>query len=394
MLEFKKCMRALRKSLKFLLIFLGAIVCMVLIMSRVMQNAQILTLVDVGIVISPEDETETSLVTQYISSMGSVRSICRFQYLDEEEALEQLEDGSLQAVIVLPDSFYDDVDSGKNTPATLYLPEDGELNVEIFRELLGDGVSFLQTAEAGVYAVLGVAKDADLAVKYSKVGDLVATEYILTALGRGILYEQTICLPIGDVNYYQYYFTSGMLIFLLLMGISFGSLYRRQAKVVEQKLRIYGLGCWKLTAVKIAVMTIPLWIAAVIWYGGGCCATSYLDAAFLYWDSSVIWKLLILGGAIACFFHLIYGLSGQNSSNVIILLAVLALMILCSGLVVPPSYLPMAAQTAGSVLPLTFWQTFSLDALFAEAVAADYIRISAWAGISVLAGGVALWKNG
>ncbi|MCC8150991.1 MAG: ABC transporter permease [Lachnospiraceae bacterium] len=394
MLELKKSIRALRKSLKFLLIFLGAIVCMILIMSQVMQNAQILALVDVGIVISPEDETETSLVTQYISSMGSVRSICRFRYLDEEEALEQLEEGSLQAVIVFPDSFYDDVDSGKNTPAILYLSENGGLNVEIFRELLGDGVSFLQTAEAGVYAMLGAAKDADLAVKYGRVGDLVATEYILAALGRGVLYKQTICLPIGDVNYYQYYFTSGMLIFLLLMGISFGSLYRRQAKVVEQKLRIYGLGCWKLTAVKIAVMAIPLWIAAVIWYAGGCCATAYLDTAFLYWDRSVIWQLLILGGVIACFFHLIYGLSGQNSSNAIILLAVLAVMILCSGLVVPSSYLPMAVQTAGSVLPLTFWQTFSLDVLFAEAVAADYIRIAAWAGISVLAGGVALWKNG
>lgn len=393
-LEYKKTVLVLGKSLKYMIIFVGAIVCAVFMLSQVMQNSQILTLVEVGIVLSPEDETETGMVTQYISSMGSVQSICRFLYLEEEEALKQLEEGSLQAVIVFPDTFYNDINTGKNTPAILYLPEDGALNVEVFRELLGDGVSFLQTAEAGVYAALDVAADSEIVIRYNQVDDTVADHYILSALKRGELFDQAVCLPIGDVNYFQYYFTSGLLLFLLLMGIPFSALYRRQSRVVEQKIRLYGMGCWKLTAVKISVMTASLWAAALIWYICGCRASAFLQDVFLYLDGTVIWKLLFLGFAIACFFHLIYGVSGQSSSNIVILLAVSAAMILCSGLVIPSGYLPAAAQAAGNILPLTFWQTFSLRALFSETAAADYVRISVWAGISVAAGGIALWKNG
>ena len=156
-LEGKKSLIAARKSMVKFIVMLLLIAGGVLAVSLVMKDAGVFQTAEIGVVI-PEDEAQTKMVAQFISAMDSVKSVCHFQYLDQGEAMESLEEGTLDAVLSLPEQFYEDVDSGKNTPATIYFPENAPLNTRVFGELVTDGVSLLRTAEAGVYAAYDTAQ--------------------------------------------------------------------------------------------------------------------------------------------------------------------------------------------------------------------------------------------
>lgn len=84
----------------------------VLAVSLVMKDAGVFQTAEIGVVI-PEDEAQTKMVAQFISAMDSVKSVCHFQYLNQDKAMASLEKGTLDAVLSLPEQFYEDVDSGK-----------------------------------------------------------------------------------------------------------------------------------------------------------------------------------------------------------------------------------------------------------------------------------------
>ena len=137
-LEGKKSLIAARKSMVKFIVMLLLIAGGSLAVSLVMRDAGVFQTAEIGVVI-PEDEAQTKMVAQFISAMDSVKSVCHFQYLDQGEAMASLEEGTLDAVLSLPEQFYEDVDSGKNTPATIYFPENAPLNTRVFGELVTDG---------------------------------------------------------------------------------------------------------------------------------------------------------------------------------------------------------------------------------------------------------------
>ena len=139
-LEGKKSLIAARKSMVKFIVMLLLIAGGVLAVSLVMKDAGVFQTAEIGVVI-PEDEAQTKMVAQFISAMDSVKSVCHFQYLNQDKAMASLEKGTLDAVLSLPEQFYEDVDSGKNTPATIYFPENAPLNTRVFGELVTDGVS-------------------------------------------------------------------------------------------------------------------------------------------------------------------------------------------------------------------------------------------------------------
>ena len=175
--ECKRTWKTLLKSIGSYCACLLLTAVLVAAFSEIMQNAQVFQKVNIGIAI-PEGESISRLATQYISSMDSVRSVCDFYYLDEQEAVEQLKQGTLQAVVVLPEGFYHDVQVGINPLAQIYFPKDVAQNTQVFEELVTAGVSFLQTAEAGVYAGLDTASYYGIELQGAGLGDTIAYLFV------------------------------------------------------------------------------------------------------------------------------------------------------------------------------------------------------------------------
>lgn len=391
-LELKRSFQILKKTILNFILVIAILVTGITAVSYTMMQSQVFQQVEVGVV-APGEDSITQIVVQFISAMKSVRSVCNFRYMDEETATEALEDGDLQAVILLPVNFYEDVDSGKNTPAKILLPKDSGLNVKVFQELLRDGVSLLQTAEAGVYATYEVLREDDPVMNSADIGDFLAEQYTLEALERQKLFEEQMVSPFGDMISTQYYYLSVCLIILLMAGLNMGYLYRKQSRAVEQKLMIYGLRGWNSAVLKMIVMTLFLYFLALLLYGAGILLTRYTPLELVYWYPDVLAGMLLLCIAISVYFHMIYVLTDGGVQGVSVLLAVNVVMILASGLILPESYFPKWVQCFGSVMPLRIWTEYAMEVLFDQVTVMSAVRLLAITGIELGIGGIALCRK-
>lgn len=386
-LEGKKSLRVARKSIVKFIVMLLLIAGGVLAVSLVMSDAGVFQTAEIGVVI-PEDENQTKMVAQFISNMDSVKSVCHFQYLDQKSALDALDAGSLDAVISLPEQFYEDVDSGKNTPATIYFPENAPLNTRVFGELVTDGVSLLRTAEAGVYAAYDTAGIYRAELTNDQIGDVIADLYIYEALDRTLVFQKSVYSSLGKADLYQYYFSAGVLILLLMLGVNQSHLYQRQSRAVENKIRIYGIGEGKNALIKLLLMTIPLWLAGTIIYVAGCAVSKQYHLSFLWFDREVLAGTLLLAAVIAAYFHVVYTISGESTRGTVVLLAVNMLQVIASGIVIPTAYLPKLFEKIAPFFPLTFWDNYYLKLLFFGIDARDtkllFLMLFGFLGVSVI----------
>ena len=275
-LEYKKSAKVLLKSTVSLLLAAVLLLGGAAVLSHVFFGSRMFQAIDVGVAV-PEGEKETKAVLRFLSAMESVESVCNFRYLPEDEAMEKLYEGEVQAVIVLPESLYEDMYSGEKGRIAVYLPEDPPFRVQVFRELLADGVSLLTTAEAGVLAASDLAGADAIAygerdetgfsqifpkMKPYEAANFISYEYIQCALGRDNMFDEYVYSPLGQMDLYQYYFAAAVSVLLLMSGLNYSFLYQGNSRAVEQKLRVMGLGTVKASFIKILVMANASWLLA------------------------------------------------------------------------------------------------------------------------------------
>lgn len=368
-IEFKKSIKVFQKSLISILLVLLVLTIGVAGFSYTLLQSQVFQLVKVAVVI-PDTEEQSKLILQFLSSMDSVKSICEFEYLDEETAFEQLENQEVQAIISLPENFYEDIYYGENTPATIYFPKEKDANQRLFEELLTSGMTLLQISEAGVYSTQYLAYEQQLDVDRGELGEYVALKYAKTILNRGAIYEAQVLSPLGGVAFTQYYFAAITLLVMFLSGILFGFLYRKENKAVEQKIQLYGLNAVSLSVIKIIVMTAYLWIIEMVIMAIGTILSKkdmFEDLAFSGMDFAKGSLFgLILALAIASFFHMVYSIGKDYQQGTVFLLVSGIVLFIGSGLIIPKAYLPVMVQKISVISPLTVFSRFQLDYLFGQ----------------------------
>ena len=363
--ECKRTWKTLLKSIGNFCACLLLTAALVAVFSALMQNAQVFHKVNIGIAI-PEGESISRLATQYISSMDSVRSVCDFYYLDEKEAVEQLKQGTLQAVVVLPEGFYHDVQVGINPPAQIYFPKDAAQNTQVFEELVTAGVSFLQTAEAGVYAALDTASYYGVELQGAGLGDTIAYLFANQMLKRDSVYSAQMLSPLGNLSVVEYYYAAGFVILLMMCGIQFGFLYGKRKRSVKDKLKIRGVGSIRQSVVKVLVMTMFLYVTGILYYFAGIGIASRTKTYFVLYQGKIWYVLLFLCLGIAIYFHVLYELAGTSSQAAVFVFAVNIITIIGTGVLIPEAYLGREIAGISRFLPMKYWNAYAAGILEGE----------------------------
>lgn len=373
-LEYKKSAKVLLKSTVSLLLAAVLLLGAAAVLSHVFFGSRMFQAIDVGVAV-PEGEKETKAVLRFLSAMESAESVCNFRYFPENEAKEKLYEGEVQAVIVLPESLYEDMYSGEKGRIAVYLPEDPPFRVQVFRELLADGVSLLTTAEAGVLAASDLAGTDAIAygerdeigfpkMKPYEAANFISYEYIQCALGRDNMFDEYVYSPLGQMDLYQYYFAAAVSVLLLMSGLNYSFLYQGNSRAVEQKLRVMGLGTVKVSLIKILVMANASWLLAAASYLAGCLFSRWGKFDFIWFHGSALLLLIPVSIGAAFYFHAVYSVFGKGMQGAVFLLSVNAVMVLCSGVVIPLAYLPEAVRRVGQYLPLNFLRQYCAEVFF------------------------------
>ncbi len=390
--ECKRTGKTLLKSIGSFCACLLLTAVLVAAFSAIMQNAQVFQKVNIGIAI-PEGESISRLATQYISSMDSVRSVCDFYYLDEQEAVEQLKQGTLQAVVLLPEGFYHDVQVGINPPAQIYFPKDAAQNTQVFEELVTAGVSFLQTAEAGVYAALDTASYYGVELQGAGLGDTIAYLFAHQMLKRDSVYSAKMLSTMGNLSVAEYYYAAGLVILLMMCGIQFGFLYGKRNRSVEDKLKIRGVGSIRQSVVKILVMTEFLYVTGLLYYFAGIGVAGWTKTYFVFYQGTTWYALMFLCLGIAIYFHVLYELSGNSSQAAVFVFAVNVITIIGAGVLIPEAYLGKEIAGISHFLPMKYWNVYAAGMLEGELSKDSVAGTVFFLLMGMAAGGFLSWRN-
>lgn len=392
LLEHKRSIKVLKKSMISQLLILLVIVSGIAAVSFSLLQSQVFKTVDVAMVI-PEEEKQTKFIVQLASNMDSIKSISHFYYLEEKEAIDKMKEGKLQAAVVFPKNFYEGIYMGESIPATIYLPKTMEVNTALFGQLISDSIALLQTAEAGVFASLDIAEAYEAQVNSVELANFISYLYMNEALNRGNIFDRQINSPIGTVDFIQYYFSSLVLVVLLISGLNFSFLYNKKGKAVEQKLKMYGMGKGQISCVFLLIMSNLLWITTIILYGVGCMIALVLKEPFLSFHIKHIFGFIPLCLSVAAYFHGVYAVAKEGFYGGTILLLFNIIMIVCSGILIPLAYLPKIVEKIGIFLPLNIWNRYYLNLLFGGVSLKELGILLGIMGIGVGIGVAGIWKN-
>lgn len=391
-LEWKRSLKVLGKSAVSLLVILCLTVGGVLGVSYILFHSQIFEPIQVAVVI-PESEEESKIIAQFLAGMESVRNVCRFEYMEEEKARTAVYEGKAQAAVVLPEDFYQDIYEGHPAKVKLLFPEKMDLNTAVFRELLSDGVSMIRTAEAGVFAAMDTAAVYETEMESYEIAEFISYEYIGNAFRRGEMFQESIYSPVGNLELSEFYIAAVLAVFLMMSGVNYGFLYKKESRAVEQKMYANGLGAISQTIVKITAMAGTLWILAAGCYLSGIGVLQAMGMREMGIDGAVFWKMVPLCFGMAAYFAMMYALAGRGMQGNLLLLCVNVLMIVCSGTVVPSAYLPGAVGSVGKWLPLNLFHGYSAEMLFGRLEVRQVLGMMIWI---LAAGGIGVlvtWKR-
>lgn len=302
--------------------------------------------IQVGVILPPEDYLSEQAV-RALGSMESVESICDFQYVTEEEGEKGLKDGSLAALLIVPENFVTGIIDGTNQPIDTVLREPLSLESLALKEITSAGARTLSTAQAAIYAA------DELCILENQRDFIPQTEaelnriYMNYSLNRDVYFMENKVSAAGDIGAVEYFAMSGAVLLLIFCGIPASPLMGKRSKVFCQKLKFLGIGnkayiTGEILSVWMLLLAVCITVAAVCLYKG-----------IIQWEAAVMqWSVFLLVSlAAAAIITAVYeGAGSQIPAMMILFWGGILMAFLCGG-ILPSSFLPEGVKTVGNFLP-------------------------------------------
>lgn len=219
------------------------------------------------------DDMLTRLAISYVESMESVKSLCSLEKMTVADGKSRLEEGELSALIVLPENVVEEILSGSNTPATVYIPKsaadgagEGVTGSRIFEELANSGIGMLQTAQAQIYAATDLSAKFEQGERLQSMYDDINRFNLELVGGREKLFKRKLLSATENNSYAVYYAGAFLALLALLAGMFIGGFSKRsrlQQRMIKRRAGVaYAaqLLCRAMAAVPLimVIFIVPL----------------------------------------------------------------------------------------------------------------------------------------
>lgn len=312
--------------------------------------------VKVGVTAPQEDKMVTALIT-YVERMNEISSLCEFMTVSEEEGKEQLEQGEISALIVVPENVLNHVYQNRQVSIRVYLPQTPTLESGLIREFSGACSSLVLSAKSGDCTAYEFYRRHRIAGDKEKVVRDMNGAYIRFVMLQGRMFKNTALTwkdEISDGNRLQ---VAGIVCLLLLMGIPAAGLTRRLPKTLERQLQRKGISRFFQQGVSISLLMICLYIA-----GAGALAATVFYRQLWQGVAASLFCLLPMCFFLASFFYFLYSCSSKPAGTVPMIFLLAVLFVFLPGGIFPPYMLPRGMVQLGQALPgglmiKTFWKS-------------------------------------
>ncbi len=313
----------------------------------------------------PEHDTYAQMAFTFLEH--SVKDICSFTQTDKEHAISLLKSKNVYAIILVPDNFIEHILNGTNSAATLLLPKENSLESILFCTLANAGVSYLSTAQAGIYAAEDTLISYEKWESLAKVQEELNKRYLSYPLNRNKVFQTKTISATGSLSLANYYICSGVVLLSLLTGISQYHYFRAESKELLLLLNRQGLSFFFLLLSKLLAITgIYVLLFFPILVFAKLLPIASLGGFFIY--TFTIQSFLLLLSTICP--------QPGNYSTLSAFLSILFLFL--SGAFIPSVFLPEPLRQLGHFLPSALFIK-----LFQELLTHTFSLLSALQGILI-----------
>ncbi len=367
-IEFKRAARAFMSGLISLIIIsiitIGSAAALFVLLQSLGVSEPI------KVAIASEDENAVpQMALKLMEGMDSIKAVCEFEMTDTDSARSGVSDGTYGAAVLLPFDFYNDVNTGINTPALVLVPEDMTGGIRNFGELIETGVSFIDTVEGGIYAVTDAYLVYGMKVSRSDMENYLTNLSFDILLKRTKMFDEEFDSSFDTRGLISYYSVCALLLIMLFSCTGFGYLYSERSSVVEYNFRRVGLGPVKTGFVKFFIMFIQLAVLSFLYNLVVRAGQRYLLgldnellAGFgrqLESASETLGNVLYILPVIFCicgFVHMFFCILRGREDAGLLLLIVFMIMLVLGGCIVPSVFLPDVAAGVGNYMPAAMWR--------------------------------------
>ncbi|BCZ44892.1 hypothetical protein psyc5s11_09590 [Clostridium gelidum] len=293
-----------------------------------------------------ENESSEKFMISIIKDMKSVKENCNFvQVNNEEAAYKMVEDGEAYGAIIIPKHLARDIMDGTNTPATVLLPNKSSIEAMLIKDLIDGGTKSLSSAQAGIYAITYEYEEVYNQRITKALQDNINIKYFDHTLARESYFNHKEISGAGELTPLEYYICSGLVFFMLLLGMVFSKALCPNNVAFYEKLKPYRIS----KGIVILTRIISVFISYVIIAISGFCL--YVGIAKYLGTDIVIFKIrdyiliLFIILCVVSFVVCIFTISESQISGTLILFITTIGMNFISGGFIPTVFLPKAIQS-------------------------------------------------
>ena len=272
-----------------------------------------------------------------------------FLEMNETDALDALQDGTVCAVLVLPKEMFSGILDSTNIPARLYLPGGDSVPSLLIGKYAQAGSLTLGSAQAGIYAATDLYKAYGITEHLSDIYYDINTANLKYALSRESTFFAKSTTATGEFSLIEYFGCTLFLCLLLFFGAGMGSFLGTPApKTFAEQLRRNGMG--PLSMELSLFLPLTLFYLVFVFALGGIAALLLPD---LFFSGLTVFYLFCTALCFSAYTQLIFSFA-RNTGQGLLLFSFLGLfMTLFAGGFLPYAFLPDFFTSLTPVLPLS-----------------------------------------
>lgn len=302
-------------------------------------------------VVAKEDDSTGRMALSMLGSMDSVESICDFVETTESEARKGLREGRYYAALLIPPRMVEGIMDGTNTPVTVLLSGQGDLETLLLRQLTESGAQILGEAQAGIYAADFYCQQHGIEGLIPQVENFLNRVYLDYALHRSGWFRMVSVSALGQMDLTAYYGTTAAALLLFLAGIPCAGFICRDPQALRDKLRAEGIPdgiqlLTKILAVAALLLSMSLILSVPVSAGLSRFGERGLE---INWKtvSATVLAVLVCASVIVFSFEAADGLV----AGAMVLFVLAGAMIFLSGGLLPPAFLPPLLKSCSEWIP-------------------------------------------
>lgn len=305
-------------------------------------------------VTAPAGDDLPEQLERYLGQMQDVSSYCTVQAMEEDAARKALEEGTVTAVLKLPEQFVQGIMYGENPDVQVIVGGDRPLEALLALWVGQSATDLLAAFQAGVYAVLDLYELAHPSgLSWDQAMTEINLKYISWVMGRQDLFRVHEVTAAGALPVKEHYAFCLLAFFSMALAPLFTRLYQGEWLKVQRRLRVAGRTEAGGYAASVLASTLILLLLLV---PGLALAAGEISAALL--GTALLTAVF---GAVFGSFCCMITESIAGCGVLAFLLSFLSLTL--AGGILPPVLLPRTLQKFGDFSPVTWIKDLAVGAV-------------------------------